>query len=88
MLKTADCKDTWVASALWGRVGSAILVMLSVVLGGYGLEFSEVEQAATFESISAILASLGAILAIISKVREGRSKDSECLSDGPQIGRK
>lgn len=73
MFKTADgCRDTLVASALWGRVGSAILVMLSVALGAYGIEFSDQDQAAAFEAIAAILGSVGAIMALVSKWREGR----------------
>lgn len=70
MLKTADCRDTLVASALWGRIGSAVLVLASVVLGGYGIEFSDEEQAAAYEAVSAILGSIGALMALVSKWRE------------------
>lgn len=78
MLKTANCNDTWVASALWGRVGAAVLVMLSVVLGGYGIEFSDEEQRSAYESVGAILGSVGALLALVSKWREARRESATC----------
>jgi len=80
MLKTADCKDTWVASALWGRVGASVLVLASVVLGAWGVEFSGEEQAAAYESVAAILASIGALMALVSKWRETQ-RQPDCVDD-------
>jgi hypothetical protein len=60
-------KDTWIASAIYGRVGAAIW-SLSAVIFGLSTEQAEAGNLA----VTSILGGLGAILAIVSKVREGK----------------
>lgn len=72
--------DGWIGSLLWGRVGSSILVLFSVILGIWGVEFSQEDQAAAFNIVSAILGSVGATMALVSKIREKRRESDEaCL---------
>lgn len=79
--KTVDggCQDTWVASLLWGRIGSAILVIISMILGAYGINLGEEDQAAAYEIVSAILASVGAGMALVSKIRQGKENAGVCI---------
>lgn len=62
--------DTWIGSMLWGRIGAAILTLAAVILAGFGIEFSSDDQSAFYAAISGILASVGAIMAIVSKFRQ------------------
>ena len=72
--------DSWVGSLLWGRVGAAILVILSLIMGSLGFEFGHDEQGKAFEIISGILAAIGAGMALVSKVREKkRESDAACI---------
>jgi len=59
-------------SIVWGRVGAAVLILASVVLSAFGYVYDVDAQASTFEAVSAALGALGAVLAIVSKVREGK----------------
>lgn len=79
--KTVDgtCQDTWVASLLWGRIGSAILVIISMILGAYGIQFGDDDQASAYEIVSAILASVGAGMAIVSKMRQAKENAGTCV---------
>lgn len=58
-------KDTWIASAIYGRVGAAIWTILAV---SFGLTVDEGELGNA--AITAILGGVGVILAIVSKLRE------------------
>ena len=62
--------DTWVGSMLWGRVGAAILTIVAMILGGYGFEFSASDQQAVFASIAGVLQGIGAVMMVVSKLRE------------------
>jgi uncharacterized membrane protein YidH (DUF202 family) len=62
--------DTWIGSLLWGRVGAAILTLAAVVLAGFGIEFGADTQSEVYGAISAVLAGIGAVMAVVSKLRE------------------
>lgn len=64
--------DTWVGSLIWGRVGGGILALSGAILGAYGFEFGAEDQEALYTIVSGSLSSIGAIMAIISKMREQR----------------
>lgn len=59
-------------SVVWGRVGAAVLILASVILSAFGFVFDVDDQAALFEAISIALGALGAVLAMVSKVRESK----------------
>jgi len=65
-------KDSWIVSVFWGRLGAAILALVAFVLGILGYGFSKEDQEAAFILITPILAGVGGILALISKIREGK----------------
>lgn len=58
-------KDTWIASAIYGRVGAAIWTIAAVALG-----LSADQAEAGNAAVTAILGGVGALLAIVSKLRE------------------
>ena len=62
--------DSWIGSLLWGRVGAAVLTLLAVVLGSFGVEFGQEDQQSVFTTIAGLLASVGAVMAILSKWKE------------------
>ena len=64
--------DSWAASAIWGRVGAAILAFVALVLGHFGYTVGEAEQAAAYEIIATILTALSGVLALVSKIRESK----------------
>ena len=68
-------KDPWIVSVIWGRLGAAILALLAFILGIVGYVFGpeDIEQAGGV--ITAILAGIGGMLALISKVRESKKAD-------------
>lgn len=57
--------DTWVASAIYGRVGAAIWTLIAV---GFGLSAEDADMGN--KAIIAILGGIGVLLTIVSKVRE------------------
>ena len=63
-------KDTNIVSVLWGRIGAAILIAASLILGSLGYTFAEEQQQAAFEIVSGLLAGFAGLQVIISKVRE------------------
>uniref|UniRef100_A0A6H2A5H9 Uncharacterized protein n=1 Tax=viral metagenome TaxID=1070528 RepID=A0A6H2A5H9_9ZZZZ len=63
-------KDSWIVSVFWGRLGAAILALVSFVLGILGYTFSKEAQESAFGLIMAILSGVGGLLAVISKIRE------------------
>lgn len=68
--------DSWVASAIWGRVGAAVLALLSFVLGLLGYNLSPEDQEAAYGLISSVLAAVAGILALISKIRESKKANA------------
>jgi membrane protein YdbS with pleckstrin-like domain len=71
-------KDSNAVSLLWGRIGAAILLLLSVALGSFGYTFAEEDQVAVYEAVSTVLASVAFFQVVISKVREsGRTKEDK-----------
>jgi len=65
-------KDSWPASLIWGRIGAAVLGLAAFVLGYYGYNVGVEDTEAAYELVAGILAGIGGILALISKIREGR----------------
>ena len=65
-------KDSWIVSVFWGRLGAAILALVAFILGILGYSFSKEDQEAAFLLITPILAGVGGILALISKIRESK----------------
>jgi len=65
-------KDSWIVSVFWGRLGAAILALVAFVLGILGYAFSKEDQEAAFLLITPVIAGVGGILALISKIREGK----------------
>jgi membrane protein YdbS with pleckstrin-like domain len=71
-------KDSNTVSLLWGRIGAAILLLISVALGSFGYTFAEEDQVAVYEAISTILASIAFFQVLISKIREsGKAKEDK-----------
>jgi ABC-type nickel/cobalt efflux system permease component RcnA len=62
--------DSFAASMIWGRIGVALLCLVSFGLSSVGADFSAEMQAEVFDTISNGLIGLAAMLAIVSKVRE------------------
>ena len=67
--------DSWAASAVWGRVGAAILAFVALILGYFGYQMGADEQAAAFEVVATILTGISGVLALVSKIREGKKAD-------------
>jgi len=67
-------KDSWIASLVWGRIGAAVLVLVAAGLNLFGYSVSPEETTAAYELIAGILAGVGGILTLISKIRERRLK--------------
>lgn len=70
--------DKFWMSALWGRIGAAILLLVSFGLQQFGYEFTPDEQASFFDVIGSVIKDFGlliaAAMAIMSKFRENKSK--------------
>lgn len=62
--------DTMLQSFIKGRGMAAILVLVSIILGLWGIDFSQSAQVALTDQLSTLSASIGAIVAIVSKMRE------------------
>ena len=54
------------------RTIGAVLALLAAVLGLLGYSVSEADQEVAYTLISGVLAGVGGLLALISKIREGR----------------
>jgi len=65
-------KDSWIVSVFWGRLGAAILGLLAFVLGIWGYSLTKEDQESAFALITAGITGAGGILALISKIREGK----------------
>lgn len=65
-------QDTFVASLVWGRIGVAVLAMVSFGLSTFGFTFAPADQELAYTTVSGVLAGIAGILAIISKVRESK----------------
>ena len=65
-------KDSWIASLIWGRIGAAVLVLIAAGLSLFGYSVSPEETNLAYELVAGILAGVGGILALISKIREQR----------------
>jgi len=72
-------QDTNTFSLFWGRIGAAILLLISVGLQGFGYTFGAEDQAMVFDAISSILAAGALIQITISKVRESRKVEEAKL---------
>jgi len=64
--------DSMMVSALWGRVGAAILVIAGMGLNYLGYGFGAEDQVATNDLIVNGLTGLGAAMALFSKIRESK----------------
>ena len=65
-------QDSNTVSLFWGRIGAAILLLISVALQGFGYTFGAEDQALVFDAISSVLAAGALIQITMSKVRESR----------------
>lgn len=65
-------KDPTAVSLIWGRIGAAVLALAAFLLGIFGYSLSAEDQSGLVNVISSILAGGAGLLAIISKVREGK----------------
>ena len=66
----AYTKDPWIVSALWGRIGAAVLALLAFVLGIFGYSMGPEDVSTATKLITALFAGIGGLLALISKIRE------------------
>jgi len=65
-------KDSWIVSTVWGRIGAGVLALGAFVLGIFGYTLSPEDQQTSLALITALIAGVGGMLAIISKVRESK----------------
>ena len=68
-------QDSNVVSLFWGRIGAAILLLISVVLQGFGYTFGAEDQSMVFDAISSVLAAVALIQITFSKIRESKKVD-------------
>jgi len=66
----ASEKDSLGASLIWGRIGAAVLAGIALLLGIFGYTFSPEDQASTTTLIAGLIAGIGGVMALISKIRE------------------
>jgi len=67
--------DSWAASAIWGRVGAAILALIAFILGLFGYTLGPEDQVLAYELVSTVLAGVAGVLALVSKIRESKKSD-------------
>jgi hypothetical protein len=72
-------QDPYYASMLWGRIGSAILILTATVLQGFNFAFDFETQEVLFNHISLVLYNGGGILAVLSKIRESKKVEEADL---------
>jgi len=65
-------KDSWIVSAVWGRIGAGVLALGAFVLGIFGYTLSPEEQQTGLVLVTGLIAGVGGMLAIVSKVRESK----------------
>ena len=68
-------QDSNTVSLFWGRIGAAVLLLISVALQGFGYTFGAEDQAAVYDAISSILAAVALIQITFSKIRESKKVD-------------
>ena len=68
-------QDSSTVSLFWGRIGAAILLLISVGLQGFGYTFGAEDQAAVYDAISSVLAAVALIQITFSKIRESKKVD-------------
>jgi len=68
-------QDSNTVSLFWGRIGAAVLLMISVGLQVFDYTFSPEDQALAFDAISSVLAAVALIQITFSKIRESRKVD-------------
>jgi hypothetical protein len=68
-------KDPMYLSVFWGRIGTAVLLLIAFTLGAAGFVFSEALQSQAFDAINQILIGAGTLLVIVSKIRESKKID-------------
>lgn len=70
--------DTWIGSAVWGRIGGAVMILAAFIAQGIGIDISAEEQQQAFGAIQTMMAAIGGLLVVISKFREkAREKRSD-----------
>jgi hypothetical protein len=70
-------KDPWIVSAIWGRIGAAVLCLVAFALGLLGYTFGPEDIESTEALITSILAGVGGVLAIASKIRESKKTEDD-----------
>ena len=63
-------KDSWIASLVWGRIGAAILILVAAGLSFFGVDVSPEDTTNANDLIAGILAGIGGLMVLISKIRE------------------
>ena len=72
-------QDSNIVSLFWGRIGAAILLLISVGLQVFDYTFGPEDQAAVYDAISSVLAAVALIQITFSKVRESKKVDQAKL---------
>jgi len=72
-------QDTTTVSLFWGRIGAAILLLISVGLQVFDYTFSPEDQAMVFDAISSVLAAVALIQITFSKIRESKKVNQAAL---------
>lgn len=65
-------KDSWIVSAIWGRIGAAIIALVAFALGTVGYVVTPDDQEAAYTLVAGILAGIAGVLALVSKIRESK----------------
>jgi uncharacterized membrane protein len=64
--------DSFQASAIWGRIGAAVMAIISMLLGLFGYTMDLEDQASGVQLISALFALVAGVMAYVSKIRESK----------------
>ena len=72
-------QDSNVVSLFWGRIGAAILLLISVGLQVFDYTFSPEDQAMVYDAISSVLAAVALIQITFSKIRESKKVEEAKL---------
>lgn len=65
-------KDKWFVSVTRGRIGAAILALMALILDILGYSFGPEDMQTAYDLITAIIAGVAGIFALISKIRESK----------------
>ena len=72
-------QDSNVVSLFWGRIGAAVLLLISVALQGFGYTFGPEDQAMVYDAVQSVLNAGALIFIVASKVRESKKVEEAKL---------